>query len=734
MGFHAIFIWLLAVFAWNASAAEPAKKAHKAQKETLLSPMEIWSPTCAVYPIDPKKWSGEKEKPDIFNKNEKSCYNAIAIPKGVEELPPFFAYVGQDKNHCIRPITQKPESHLEDGDILVYFRGVDYDSKSLYQHVSKGRWHAAIVGKDKNGKLAHYDSPSSMSGNNFSNGTYHILRLRPYPPEVQSDQDLKIWQQDPVKKAKLKEFAEKREKLLKDSLEVLNTINETGYSYDVDRKTEVSIDQTLQSLRKQYQDTKSCPKMSLYCSELAITPFVIAGLKLPKSQSIFESIERIEKTVLPEFVKNGKSREAAVDDSLNHLFADAAMLLEMGVSEDELNAFRRTGKIPAQAETARSLYKKLLMAGPIERPLMMMAMNFASASKGQIVSPSDLFDSIYDPKGSFAYVGSFVGQQSCSIGGHLGNAQLGEQQDGPDRKAEADKNHLLTISQHQHSLQNIQVSPDGTKVVTVSEDGSAKVLDLKTGETKTLPHSVKVNSAQFSSEGSKVVTASNDGTAKIIDLNTGETKTISHSNWVYNAQFSPDGSKVITASEDGTAKIFDLKTGETKTIQHSLRVLSALFSSDSSKVVTASSDGTAKILDLKTGETKMIQHSSSINSAQFSPDGKWIISRDTSKYAYLFSVDEITTETLHKAFRGYNDLASVTGSEREKKLDKAYIDLRLLLLKAKQTGTITRDQALKLMNEHIDTAEFRGFVGSTQQNTHVMGLINQVFPPPTPAP
>ena len=97
-----------------------------------------------------------------------------------------------------------------------------------------------------------------------------------------------------------------------------------------------------------------------------------------------------------------------------------------------------------------------------------------------------------------------------------------------------------------------------------------------------------VHSADFSINGSRVITNSGDGTAKIWDSRTRECKnTLSGHGFgcVYVASFSTDGFRVVIFGHLGC-------------------VHSADFSINGSRVITNSGDGTAKIWDSRTGECK----------------------------------------------------------------------------------------------------------------------------------
>jgi TolA-binding protein len=71
-----------------------------------------------------------------------------------------------------------------------------------------------------------------------------------------------------------------------------------------------------------------------------------------------------------------------------------------------------------------------------------------------------------------------------------------------------------------------------------------------------------VGSAVFSPDGSRIVTASEDKTARIWDASTGNAIAIlrGHESYVYFAAFSPDGTRIVTTSNDRTARVWDTVT------------------------------------------------------------------------------------------------------------------------------------------------------------------------------
>ena len=150
-------------------------------------------------------------------------------------------------------------------------------------------------------------------------------------------------------------------------------------------------------------------------------------------------------------------------------------------------------------------------------------------------------------------------------------------------------------------------SPDSWRVVTASEDGTARLWNALTGEPLGSPmrHEAEVLRAEFSGDGQRIVTASVDGSARIWRADTTQLAAppLRHDDVVHSATFSPDGTKVVTASRDNTARIWDARTGQPirAALIHPQPVRWACFSPDSSRILTADESDYARLWDAQTG-------------------------------------------------------------------------------------------------------------------------------------
>jgi WD40 repeat protein len=206
---------------------------------------------------------------------------------------------------------------------------------------------------------------------------------------------------------------------------------------------------------------------------------------------------------------------------------------------------------------------------------------------------------------------------------------------------------IAALRGHERKVNSAAFSPDGTRVVTSSDDKTARVWNAASGrEIAALRgHERKISSVAFSPDGTRVVTASLGGTARTARLwdavsgrEIAEFK--GHEELIYSAAFSPDGTHVITASRDKTARLWDAGSGrEIATLRgHDGRVYFAIFSPDGARILTASSDSTARLWDASSGRelVALRGHERTVRSAAFGPDGTRVVTASSDNTARLW--------------------------------------------------------------------------------------------------
>jgi WD40 repeat protein len=152
-------------------------------------------------------------------------------------------------------------------------------------------------------------------------------------------------------------------------------------------------------------------------------------------------------------------------------------------------------------------------------------------------------------------------------------------------------------------------SPDGKRIASQSMEGLGgplrprskqdkeatglmEISDVETGFNRTLlrGHLARVWDLNFSPDSKRIVTASDDRTARIWDAITGdELFQLQHPDVVNTAVFSPDGTRIVTACDDALARVWDASSGfelcQVAGAGHDGAV--AWFNSDGTRVLTS---------------------------------------------------------------------------------------------------------------------------------------------------
>lgn len=128
----------------------------------------------------------------------------------------------------------------------------------------------------------------------------------------------------------------------------------------------------------------------------------------------------------------------------------------------------------------------------------------------------------------------------------------------------ADTHRALGRAQHDHLVNQCDISPDGKRLVTASSDYSARIYtfpDLRLEAIITC-HQDDVLQAKFSPDGKLIATCAYDGTVAISRV-TGELVAMcrGHTALVERVTWSADGTTVVSCGTDGAIRGWDATTG-----------------------------------------------------------------------------------------------------------------------------------------------------------------------------
>ena len=209
---------------------------------------------------------------------------------------------------------------------------------------------------------------------------------------------------------------------------------------------------------------------------------------------------------------------------------------------------------------------------------------------------------------------------------------------------------------HSRMIRDVEFSPDGTRIVTTSFDGTAKVWLVSPAEFLSLEgHDQAVWAIDVSPNHQWLATGSLDRTAKIWDFESGSLLLTLPVNFpVVSLAFSPDNSRLITTAEDATAKVWQLGEQDARVVRpsltykllltlvgHSNTVMCVTYSPQGYWIATGSKDNTVRIWDAKSGRlVKTLEgHDGWVLDVAFSPDGKRLATASTDHTAKVWQVD-----------------------------------------------------------------------------------------------
>ena len=192
---------------------------------------------------------------------------------------------------------------------------------------------------------------------------------------------------------------------------------------------------------------------------------------------------------------------------------------------------------------------------------------------------------------------------------------------------------------HEDSIYEVEFAPDVSFLASASDDGTARIWDLASGQSQVLRgHDDDVFALSIRADGRELVTASLDssvrvwpvgGSARVLVGGTGEGKMIDH------VLFSGDGARVHASSADALLHSWDLATGE-RSESRMPRIEKEkakdagwpVINREVSKVAVPRSDGRIELFEQSDAPPRILRGHEGPLALAMSRDGKTLVSTD----------------------------------------------------------------------------------------------------------
>lgn len=205
---------------------------------------------------------------------------------------------------------------------------------------------------------------------------------------------------------------------------------------------------------------------------------------------------------------------------------------------------------------------------------------------------------------------------------------------------------VTTLSGHRGHVRAIAISPDGSTIVSASEDGDLRFWnpDLRRTIARLSVGHGALLAVDYSPDGQLIAVGCADGTVQLRDSCSGMVMR----EWAHAARrvaslaFDTTNQRLAVGAEDGPVRVWDTKTGEERQVMlgHTARINSVRFSPDGSVIASASRDGDVRLWSASTGVElhRLADHGIDVFAVLFSPDGRRVFSGSRDQSVIVWDV------------------------------------------------------------------------------------------------
>lgn len=210
---------------------------------------------------------------------------------------------------------------------------------------------------------------------------------------------------------------------------------------------------------------------------------------------------------------------------------------------------------------------------------------------------------------------------------------------------------LHRLIDHKGPVYDINYSSDGRYLISASQDSSATIWDMKTGEQilrLAEPNFGAVKLAVFSPDNMRILIANEDGQAFIRNIQRDQLIRLEHGLLPLTAAFfTPDGNQVITAGQEGSVKIWNINGQKTGEIAQLSRVDAMAPSLQGSNLFIGSRDGKVTVSDKSGNIIRSFQaHSDAVNGVVMAPDSLHFLTYSSDNTIKIWTMEGKLVLTL----------------------------------------------------------------------------------------